>query len=89
MMSLVLSGGVEAAEAFLGAVALPAVAVSLGGAESLMVRPAAAIHSGLSDEEREAMGVEEALIRFSVGLEGTEDLKADLEAALERATATV
>jgi len=47
------------------------------------VRPAAAIHSGLSPEERARSGVTDGLIRFSVGLEGTEDLLADLHMALE------
>ncbi len=83
MMSFELHGGLEAAEAFLGAVQLPAVAASLGGAESLIVRPAAAVHSGLSPEERARSGVTDGLIRFSVGLEGTEDLLADLHMALE------
>jgi cystathionine beta-lyase/cystathionine gamma-synthase len=86
MMSFELHGGLEAAEAFLAKVQLPAVAASLGGAESLIVRPAAAVHSGLSPEERARTGISDGLIRFSVGLEGTEDLVADLHAALEAVT---
>jgi len=82
MMSFELKGGLEAAEAFLARVRLPAVAASLGGAESLIVRPAAAVHSGLSPEERGRSGVTDGLIRFSVGLEGTEDLLADVLGAL-------
>jgi cystathionine beta-lyase/cystathionine gamma-synthase len=65
------------------AASLPAVAASLGGAESLIVRPAAAVHGALSPEERARSGISEALIRFSVGLEDPEDLVADLEQALE------
>lgn len=86
MMSFELHGGLEAAEAFLAKVQLPAVAASLGGAESLIVRPAAAVHSGLSPEERERTGISDGLIRFSVGLEGTEDLLVDLHAALGAVT---
>ena len=82
MMSFELKGGLGAAEAFLDAVQLPAVAASLGGAESLIVRPAAAVHSGLTAEERAASGITDGLIRLSVGLEGTGDLLADLQSAL-------
>jgi cystathionine beta-lyase/cystathionine gamma-synthase len=87
MMSFELKGGVEPAEAFLANLELPAVAASLGGAESLIVRPAAAVHSALSPDERAAAGISDGLIRFSVGLEGTDDLLADLLAALDGATA--
>jgi len=82
MMAFELVGGVESAEAFMDALDIPVVAASLGGPESLVVRPAAAIHSGLSAEERAKSGVSEGLIRFSVGLEAIEDLEADLTAAL-------
>ncbi|NNE44959.1 MAG: aminotransferase class I/II-fold pyridoxal phosphate-dependent enzyme, partial [Gemmatimonadetes bacterium] len=71
MMSFEIDGSLEDTEAFLARVTLPAVAASLGGAESLMVRPAAAIHSGLTASERAATGITDTLIRFSVGLEGT------------------
>ncbi len=87
MLSFELGGGVEAAERFLAALRLPAVAPSLGGAESLAVRPAAAVHSGLSPEERARSGITDALIRFSVGLESPDDLIADIGAALEAAVA--
>ncbi len=89
MIAFELHGGMESAEAFLATLTIPAVAASLGGAESLMVRPAAAIHSGLSREEREKSGVSDGLIRFSVGLEGVEDLEADLTRALDACRAAV
>jgi cystathionine beta-lyase/cystathionine gamma-synthase len=87
MMSFELKGGLEPAEAFLARLQFPAVAASLGGAESLIVRPAAAVHSALSPEERAASGISDGLIRFSVGLEGTDDLLSDLLAALDGAAA--
>ncbi len=83
MLSFELVGGVDAGERFLASLTIPTVAASLGGAESLAVRPAAAVHSGLSPEERARSGISDGLIRFSVGLEATEDLVADLEQALE------
>ena len=82
MLSFELEGGVDAAEAFLGKVTLPAHAASLGGTESLMVRPAAATHGGVAPEERARSGITDGLIRFSVGLEDVEDLLEDLEKAL-------
>ena len=54
---------------FLRILTLPAHAASLGGTESLIVRPAAATHGGVTPEERARMGISDRLIRFSVGLE--------------------
>lgn len=89
MMSFEVQGGMEGAEALLPALKLPAVAASLGGADSLIVRPAAAVHSGLSAEERERSGITDGLIRFSVGLEATEDLLGDLQQAFTQTSAAV
>ena len=83
MVSFEVRGGVEAAERFLSRLSVPALAVSLGGAESLIVRPAAAIHGDLLPEERARSGITDGLIRFSVGLEDEADLLADLERALD------
>jgi cystathionine beta-lyase/cystathionine gamma-synthase len=82
MLSFELPGGVDEAEAFLGKLTVPAHAASLGGAESLIVRPAAATHGGVAPEERARSGISDNLIRFSVGLENVEDLLEDLERAL-------
>ncbi len=82
MISFELNGGAEAADRFLNSSELAAVAVSMGGPETLMVRPAHAVHSNLSPEERARSGISETLIRLSVGLEATEDLIADFEQAL-------
>lgn len=82
MISFELRGGLDAAERFLARLKLPAVAPSLGGVDSLVVRPAAAVHSNLSPEERAASGISDGLIRLSMGLEGTDDLIADFEQAL-------
>jgi len=82
MLSFELRGGVDEAEAFLGKLTLPAHAASLGGTESLIIRPAAATHGGVAPEERARSGITDSLIRFSVGLEDVEDLLEDLERAL-------
>jgi cystathionine beta-lyase/cystathionine gamma-synthase len=84
MMSFELDGGEEAARRFEEALAIPIVAPSLGGVESLVTRPAATAHAGLTPEERSGVGVTDGLIRVSVGIEGTEDLLADFRQALDR-----
>ncbi|MEN8376393.1 MAG: aminotransferase class I/II-fold pyridoxal phosphate-dependent enzyme [Gemmatimonadota bacterium] len=82
MMAFSLRGGVAAAEGLLAETRLVAHAPSLGGVDTLAVRPHAAVHSGLSEEQRAHAGIDPGLIRFSVGLEDPEDLIADLEQAL-------
>ncbi len=82
MLSFELAGGKEAARRFEAAVHIPIVAPSLGGVESLVTRPAATSHAGLTAAERLEVGVSDGLIRMSVGIEGTDDLLADLGQAL-------
>lgn len=82
MLSFELEGGVDAAEAFFDRVELPVIAPSLGGIETLLTRPATTSHSGLTPEERAEMGISDALVRVSVGIENTGDLIADFSQAL-------
>jgi len=82
MLSFELEGGVAAADSFIAHVTLPISAPSLGGVESLITRPATTSHSGMSPEERSRAGIAEGLIRFSVGLEATEDLIEDFTRSL-------
>ena len=84
MLSFRLAGGVEAAEVLLAALRLPAVAPSLGGVETLITRPAATSHAGMSPEDRAAAGITDDLIRLSVGIEDEEDLRADFAQALDK-----
>lgn len=84
MLSFELKGGLEAAERFLKKITLPISAPSLGGVETLITRPVTTSHSGLSPQERQAMGISDSLIRLSVGIEATEDLIEDFEQALIR-----
>jgi len=83
MLSFELAGDVETAERFLEGIQIPFVAPSLGGVESLITRPATTSHAGMTPEERDALGISETLIRFSVGLEATDDLIADFDQALK------
>ena len=82
VLSFELHGGVEAAERLLSKLVLPASAPSLGGVETLITRPGTTSHSGLSRQERVAMGIADGLVRVSCGIEATEDLCADFAQAL-------
>jgi len=84
MVSFELKGGLAAAERFMQRVTIPIIAPSLGGAETLISRPAVTSHAGMSPEERQAAGISEGLIRLSVGIEDTTDLIADFKNALGR-----
>jgi cystathionine gamma-synthase/cystathionine gamma-lyase/cystathionine beta-lyase len=84
MLSVRLRGGLEAVEQLVRAVDIPHHAPSLGGVETLISRPAATSHAGLSPAERERVGVTDDLIRISCGIEHQEDLIADFGQALEK-----
>ena len=71
----------ERARAFVAATRVFTLAESLGGVESLIEVPALMTHASIEPAKRRAIGIEDGLIRLSVGLENVEDLIADLEAA--------
>jgi len=82
MLSFELKGGLEAAKQFMERVELPIAAPSLGGIETLVTRPATTSHSGMSPEERKAVGITDSLVRLSVGIEDVGDLISDFDQAL-------
>jgi methionine-gamma-lyase len=63
-------------------VRLATLAVSLGGVETLIEHPASMTHAGMSREHRQASGITDGLVRYSVGIESVDDLVADLAQAL-------
>lgn len=77
-----IKGGEKEAFAFLDKLAVCKLAVSLGGTETLICHPASTTHSGVAKQLREEIGLSDALIRISVGIENADDLIADLEQAL-------
>ncbi|ACA14822.1 Cystathionine gamma-synthase [Methylobacterium sp. 4-46] len=77
-----VAGGEAEAFRVLNALQLFKLAVSLGGTESLASHPASTTHSGVPKEVRDRLGVTDATIRVSIGIEHPDDLIADLEAAL-------
>ncbi|HEU5385696.1 MAG TPA: PLP-dependent transferase [Streptosporangiaceae bacterium] len=85
MLSLRLHGGEQAAQALVDAVTLAYAAPSLGGVETLITRPAATSHAGMSREDRDRLGITADLVRISTGIEGTQDLIGDFGRALDKA----
>lgn len=70
----------------MNSVRLITLAVSLGGVESLIEHPASMTHASVPSEEREQAGISDDLVRLSVGCEDFEDLRDDLNHALNRIT---
>ena len=82
MVSLVLAGGLDDARRFLERLSIFTCAESLGGVESLAEHPAIMTHASLPAEMRASLGINDSLVRLSVGVEDVEDLIADLARAL-------
>ena len=87
MLSVELDGGEDAVRAFVEGLRYFTLAESLGGVESLVAHPATMTHAAMTPEARAKAGISDGLLRLSVGIEATDDLLADLTAALARAEA--
>jgi cystathionine gamma-synthase len=85
MLSFELAGGESAVVEFLNGLECFTLAESLGGVESLISHPVSMTHAGMEESARVTAGIEEGLLRVSVGIEDPEDLVADLRAGLDRA----
>lgn len=85
MIAFSLAGGAHAAHAFLDALKLVRIAVSLGDAETLAQHPASMTHSTYDAQERERHGISDGLVRLSIGLEDVDDIWADISQALAAA----
>ena len=83
MVTAVLKGGLAASRRFLERCELFTLAESLGGVESLIEHPAIMTHASLPEEVRAGLGIDEGLVRLSVGIEAVDDLIAELKHALE------
>lgn len=84
MVTFELKGGRKAGEVLMNSVKLITLAVSLGDVDTLIEHPATMTHSSYSQEELEEMGITEGMVRLSVGIEGVDDLIADLSQALKK-----
>ena len=82
MVTLVLHGGLDEARRFLERLCVFVCAESLGGVESLAEHPAIMTHASLPPTIRATLGIDDSLVRLSVGVEDVDDLIADIEQAL-------
>ena len=82
IISIELSGGLEASKSFLEKTKIFSLAESLGGVESLIEHPALMTHASVPVEIRDKIGITDGLIRLSVGIESVEDLIDDIDQAL-------
>jgi O-acetylhomoserine (thiol)-lyase len=87
IVSFELAGGIDAGRRFVDGVELFSHLANIGDVRSLIIHPASTTHSQLTPDEQRTAGVTPGLVRLSVGLEGVEDLLADLEAGFRAAKA--
>ena len=85
MMAVFIKGGLPVAGAFLSALKVFGLAVSLGSVESLASSPALMTHQDVPVKDRLKIGLTDSLIRLSIGIEHEQDLIEDLKQALEQA----
>jgi len=88
VLSFEINGGLEAGTRFVEALELHSHVANIGDVRSLVIHPASTTHSQLSPEEQAAAGVTPGLVRLAVGLEGIDDILADLEAGFRAAKAS-
>jgi cystathionine gamma-synthase len=83
VVSFALHDGLAAGTRFVDAVRIPKLAPSLGGVESLVEQPALMSFFELTPDQRAALGIDEGLVRLSVGIEDADDLEQDVRSALD------
>ncbi len=84
MLSFELKGDYASTRRFLDNLAIPRRAANLGSVESLVGPPSTTSHVECTEEERQAAGIPETLVRYSVGIEDPLDLIADLSQGLDQ-----
>ena len=86
MICFELKGGVAAGDAFAMATEVFTLAESLGGVESLVETPPSMTHASIPADVRRAAGLQDGLVRLSVGIEHIDDLRADIDRGLAAAS---
>jgi cystathionine gamma-synthase len=89
MVSFELEGGIDSVERFVNALHCFTLAESLGGVESLVAHPATMTHASMDPAARANAGIEDSLLRLSVGIEHPDDLVEDLRLGLDAAASVV
>jgi len=85
VLAFEIKGGVEAGKKFVEALELHSHVANIGDVRSLVIHPASTTHSQLTPEEQASAGVTPGLVRLAVGIEGIEDILADLDAGFRAA----
>ena len=83
MVSLEIEGGTAGVETFVNSLTCFTLAESLGGVESLVAHPATMTHASMDEEARRAAGIDDCLVRLSIGIEHQDDLLVDVTSALD------
>ncbi|MFC3197789.1 O-acetylhomoserine aminocarboxypropyltransferase/cysteine synthase family protein [Parapedobacter deserti] len=84
VLSFVIKGGAEKANAFIDALQLVSHLANVGDAKTLIIHPAATTHQQLSEADKQNAGVFPGLLRISAGIEHIDDIKADLQQAFDK-----
>jgi O-succinylhomoserine sulfhydrylase len=84
VLSFVIKGGYEAATRFVNQLSMCSISANLGDTRTIVTHPASSTHSKLSEDERQAVGVVQGMIRISVGLENISDIIEDLSLGLNQ-----
>ena len=82
LVAFEIEGGKEAAFAFENALEIIRISNNLGDAKSLITHPATTTHKNLAEEARAELGITDATVRLSIGLEDAQDLIDDIDRAL-------
>ena len=82
-MSLDVKSGQAGSFRFLNALKIVKISNNLGDAKSIVTHPATTTHQRLSEDQRAELGITPGLVRLSVGIEATDDILSDLNAALD------
>ncbi len=85
VLAFELAGGIEAGRAFVNALKLHSHVANIGDVRSLVIHPASTTHAQLTPEEQVSTGVTPGLVRLAVGIEGIDDILADLELGFDAA----
>jgi O-acetylhomoserine (thiol)-lyase len=83
VLSFGIAGGYEAGKRFIDATVLASHLANVGDAKTLVIHPASTTHQQLDDAEQASAGVTDDLVRIAVGIEHIDDIKADIDQALE------
>lgn len=85
MVTFGIKGGLKAGQTFIEALQLVSHLANVGDAKSLAIHPASTTHSQLSEEQLAESGISDSMVRLSIGIEHIEDIKQDINQALQKA----